>query len=378
MSIDFTRTDEQELLLESLEELMKGFPESYWRQCDDERKLPIEWWEAMVDAGFAFLGIPEEFGGTPIDAVTHMMFNAEVGRLGGPAHLVHNFLRIRDMISFGTEEQMRYTIEAAKHSPISFALGASEPQAGSYSKGITAKAVHKEGKVFISGHKTFISHAHATERMLTVTIDDEGKMSMWLVPLNAPGVTMEDVHKVGLKNSSTCEVYLDNVEVDETDVVGEEGNGLYQLMENYSYERISIAAQALGMAKCAYEDAMRYANQREQFNQPIANFQLIQQKALEMYLKIENMQNLVYKAAWQLDQGIDDRILPNAAKYYCTRSSFEVIDDAMQIMGGIGYTDDCRISRLWRDARSMRFTGGTDEIMIHVAGRGVLKSFKDR
>ncbi len=376
MSMNFSLTDEQELLLESLSELMSSFPDSYWRSCDEERRLPTEWWDAMVDAGFAFLGIPEEYGGTPVDAVTHMMFIEEVGRLGGPSYLMHNFLRIRDMISFGTPEQMQYTLDAAKHSPVSFALGASEPQAGSYSKGITARAEHRNGKVYITGNKTFISHALAVEKMLTVTIDDEGKMSMWLVPLKAAGVKMSDLHKVGLKSSSTCEVYLDNVEIEESDLVGKEGEGLYQLMENYSYERISIAAQATGMARCAYEDAMSYANQREQFEQPIASFQLIQQKALEMYLKIQNMQNLLYKAAWQLDQGIDDRILPNAAKYYCTRSSFEVIDDAMQIMGGIGYTDDCRISRLWRDARSMRFTGGTDEIMVHVAGRGVLKQFK--
>lgn len=374
--MDFTRTDEQELLLESLGELMKEYPESYWRSCDEDRKLPIEWWESMVDAGFAFLGIPEEHGGTMIDAVTHMMFIEEVGRLGGPANLMGNFLRIRDMISFGTPEQMNYTLEAAKHSPVSFAIGASEPQAGSDSKGITATATHKDGKVYINGHKTFISHALATKKMLTLTMDDEKKMTMWLVPLDAPGVTMEDVHKAGLRNSSTCEVYLDNVEIEETDVVGKEGNGLYQLMENYSYERVLIAAQGLGIAQCAYEEAMQFANQREQFGKPIAGFQLIQQKALEMYLKIQNMKHLVYKAAWQIDQGIDDRILPNAAKYYCSRAANEVVDDAMQIMGGIGYTDDCRISRLWRDCRALRFTGGTDEIMVHVAGRGVLKSFK--
>lgn len=376
--MDFSLTDEQELLLENLGELMKEFPETYWRECDEEGRLPTEWWDAMVDAEFAFLGIPEEHGGVPVDAVTHMLFVEEVGRLGGPVNLMANFLRVRDMISFGTDEQMRYTLEAARHCPISFALGASEPQAGSDSKAITASAVHRNGKVYISGHKTFISHAMATEKMLTITIDENKDMSMWLVPLDAPGVKRENVHKVGLRNSSTCEVYLDNVEVDESALVGTEGNGLYQLMENYAYERIVLAAEGLGWAECAYEEAMRYANQREQFGQTIASFQLIQEKALEMYLKIENMKSILYKAAWTIDQGVDDRILPNAAKYYCTRAANEVIDDAMQIMGGIGYTNDCRISRLWRDARSLRFTGGTDEIMVHVAGRGVLKSFKER
>ena len=120
---------------------------------------------------------------------------------------------------------------------------------------------------------------------------------------------------------------------------------------------------------------MKYVNQREQFGKRIAEFQLTQQKALEMYLRIENMKNLLYKGAWNLDQGIDDRVYPNAVKYYCTREGHKVIDDAMSMMGGIGCTDDCQISRLWRDARMFRITGGTDEIMIHAAGRGLLKRF---
>lgn len=374
--MNFERTDEQELLIESLDEMMENFPNEYWRECDENRRYPTEWYSAMVECGFHLLGLPEEIGGTPIDAVTHMMFVEEIGRLGGPVHLMGNFLRIRDMLSFGTPEQLKFVLEACEKAPVSFALGATEPQAGSYGKGITTKAEKRNGKVYITGHKCFISHAKVTEKMMTACLNEEGKMTLYFVPLNAPGVSMEDVHKIGLKSSTTCEVYLDNVEVEESDRVGGEGEGFKLLMENYGYERLFIAAQALGLAECAYEEAMTYANQREQFEKPIASFQLIQQKALEMYVKIENMKNLVYSCAWKLDQGIEDFVLPNAAKYYNTRAAFEVIDDAMQIMGGIGCTDDCRISRLWRDARCFRFTGGTDEIMVHAAGRGVLKRFK--
>ena len=375
--MDFKRTEEQELLLESLGEMMKPFNNEYWRELDEQRRPPMEWHKAMVDCGFHLLGLPEDVGGTPIDAVTHMMFIEEMGRLGGPVSLMGNFLRIKDVLSLGTPEQIKFTMEASEKAPVAFAIGSTEPQAGSYSKGITTRAVKRNGKVYISGHKCFISHAKLVEKMMTACVDDDGNMTLYFVPLNAPGVSMEDVHKIGLKNSTTCEVYMDNVEVEESDRFGPEGKGFQCLMENYGYERLVIAAQAVGNAECAYEDAMRYANQREQFNKPIAEFQLIQQKALEMYVKIENMRNMLYEGAWKLDAGVEDRILPNAAKYYNTRAAFEVIDDAMQIMGGIGCTDDCRISRLWRDSRCFRFTGGTDEIMIHAAGRAVLKSFKD-
>lgn len=374
--MDFKRTEEQELLLESLGEMMKQFPNEYWRECDEQHKVPYEWYDAMIECGFHLLGLPEEIGGTPIDTVTHMMFIEEMGRLGGPVGLMGNFLRIRDMLSFGTPEQIQFVLDAAQKVPVSFCIGSSEPQAGSYSKGITTRAVKRDGKVYITGHKCFISHAMMCEKMMTACVDDNGTMTLYMVPLNAPGVTKEDVHKIGFRCSTLCEVYMDNVEVEESDRVGGEGEGFSLLMENYAYERLLIAAQAVGTAKCAYEEAMAYANQREQFHKSIAEFQLTQQKALEMYLKVENMENLLYKAAWQLDNGIEDRVLPHATKYYCTRKGFEVCDDAMSIMGGIGVTDDCRISRLWRDARCMRVTGGTDEIMVHAAGRGVLKSFK--
>lgn len=374
--MDFKKTEEQELLLESLGEMMKDFPNEYWKRCDEERKFPYEWYEKMVECGFHLLGLPEEIGGTPIDAVTHMMFIEEMGRLGGPVTLMGNFLRIRDVMSFGTQEQILDVLKQAETCPLSFCIGSSEPQSGSDSKAITTRAVKRNGKVYITGHKCFISHALAVSKMMTACIDDNGEVTLYMVPLDAPGVTKEDIHKIGFKCSSTCEVYLDNVEVEESDRFGPEGKGFMCLMENYGYERLVIAAQAVGYAECAYEEAMTYVNQREQFGKPIAAFQLTQQKALEMFLRIENMKNLLYKGAWNLDQGIEDRVFPNAVKYYCTREGFNVIDDAMSMMGGIGCTDDCRISRLWRDARMFRITGGTDEIMIHAAGRGLLKRFK--
>ena len=175
---------------------------------------------------------------------------------------------------------------------------------------------------------------------------------------------------------STCEVYLEDVELDEEDLVGVEGNGFLQTMKNFEIERLVMAAKVVGMAECAFEDAARYANQRMQFGKPIGKFQLIQEKIVRMKIKIENMRNMIYKCAWEKDNGIPVRNSAALAKLYCAQSANEVIDDAMQIMGGIGYTKDCRISRLWRDARVFRIGGGTDEIMIHIAGRGILEEYK--
>ena len=144
-------------------------------------------------------------------------------------------------------------------------------------------------------------------------------------------------------------------------------------MRNFEMERLMMAVAVLGMAECAYEDAAKYANQRIQFGRPIGTRQLIQEKIVNMKIKIMNMKNLCYQCAWEKDQGISIRNASALCKLYCAQAGNEVIDDALQIMGGLGYTQDCRISRLWRDARNYRIGGGTDEIMIHIAGRGLLR-----
>ena len=177
---------------------------------------------------------------------------------------------------------------------------------------------------------------------------------------------------------STCEVYLDNVEVDESDMVGEEGMGFLNVMYNFEMERLINAARSTGFAECAFEDAARYANQRIAFGKPIGHNQMIQEKLALMAIKVDNMRNMVLKVAWQADQEQSLRTSAALAKLYCARTAMEVIDDAIQIMGGLGYTDEARVSRFWRDVRCERIGGGTDEIMIYVAGRQILKDYQNK
>lgn len=377
--MDFKLSDEQELLLENIRELYaREFPESYWAECDAKHELPVRWHKVLVENDLALLGVPEEYGGTEIDKLTQMMVVEEYVKLGAPIYLCANSYRLEDILMFGTKEQIVKAMEAAKESPISYVLGISEPQAGSDAGALSTTATRKNGKVYINGHKTFISHALQCKYMLTMTKDeDTKKMSMWWTPLDAPGVKIEEIKKIGLFMSSTCDIYLDNVEVEEKDLVGVEGEGFIQLMKNFEIERLLLAAGALGMAEAAFEDAARFANQRVQFGKKIGEFQLIHQKLLLMKTKIENMKSHIYKTAWDYDNGNSIRIGSGMAKLYCCQSAFEVVDDAMQILGGIGYTVDHRVSRLWRDCRVLRMTGGTDEIMVHAAGRALLKEYSN-
>lgn len=382
--MDFSLTDEQELLLESLRELLeRSCSEEYMKECNEQHRYPEELVEALIESGFGMLGVPEEYGGTPVDNVTLMLVAEEICKQGGPHFVFGQALSIADMVEFGNEEQREQCMAEVMAGRPGFVLGFTEPQAGSDSSAIATTFTRRDGKVYLNGHKTFMSNALRAKYMLCLARDaaagdETGKkaaFTMWWVPMDSPGVTIEPLSKIGWHMMDTCEVYLDDVEVEEKDLVGVEGAGFMQLMANFEVERLLMAASMLGMAECAFEDAARYATQRVQFGRTIGSFQLIQEKITMMKLKIENMRNLVMRTAWKLDAGQSVQVDSALAKLYCARSCNEVIDDAMQILGGIGYTTDARVSRLWLDARVQRIGGGTDEVMIHIAGRSILKQY---
>ncbi len=380
--MDFKLSEEQELLLESLDELMERecSPE-YVRNCDEEGRFPVEFAQALVDSGFGLLGIPEECGGVPVDTLTLMLVKERLMRNGGPICLFTQPFIVDTVLCYGSEEQIAVTMEAVKVGQIAHCSGFTEPQAGSDTSSLATTFTRKDGKVYINGQKSFITNADIAPYMMCLTrdplLEDPKKaFTTWWLPLDAKGVKVVPLEKTGWHMTKTCEVYLDNVELEEKDIFGVEGEALKQTMKNFEVERLLMASQALGSAECAYLDSVNYANQRVQFGKPIGSFQLIQQKITNMAIKIENMKGQVYKCAWMHDNGCPIRNESAMAKLYCAQAANEVIDDALQIMGGIGYTNDCRIQRLWRDTRVSRIGGGTDEIMYHVAGRGLLKELK--
>ncbi len=378
--MDFKLTEQQELLMESFREfLARECTNDYIKECDQKHEYPEKLFKALTDAGFSMLGVPEEYGGTHVDNLTLTLINYEYAKAGGPMGWPFN-LTVDDMLTFGNEEQKKITMECAKAGVAPFSLLITEPGAGSDNSSMSTTATRENGKVYINGQKTFITGAKEKPYMLVMTRDlsnpDPAKaMSMWMVPRDAKGVTIEPLEKIGWHTTTVCSVYLDNVEVEEKDLVGEEGKGFIQLMKNFELERLNMAARTLGIAEAAFEDAARYANQRVQFGEKIGNFQLIQEKLTYMALKVENMRNLVFKCAWERDNGIPINLSATLAKLYCTQAGFEVVDDAMQVMGGMGYTENTRVSRLWRDSRVYRLAAGADQIMIRVAGRSILKKY---
>ncbi len=378
--MDFKKTEEQELLLDSLKTVMeRGNFEDYFKECDRNHEYPQKAVDALVEAGFTTLGIPEEFGGTPTDTLTQVMVAEEAHALGYPSLCWINFAtEVDDILTFGNKEQQEKILGYALEGKKPFTLGFTEPQAGSDSAAMATTATKRDGKVYINGNKTFNTSADRAPYMLCVCRSGVNEspykdFSMYLFPMDRPGVAIEKLDKIGNNMCGTYEVHLDDVECEESDLVGEDCKGFYQLMKNFEVERLTICAANVGMARCAYDEALRYAAQRMQFGKIIGSFQLVQEKLVDMRIKIENMQNLLYKTAWKKDNGESIMIDSSLVKRYTGQAAFEVIDDAMQIMGGIGYTHDCRISRLWRDQRVYRIMAGTEEIMVHTAGRALIK-----
>lgn len=382
--IDFSITDEQELMLENLREFCA-------RECTEERIQ--KWYEqryvdedvrkAYLEAGFGYMFIPEEYGGVSSDAVTMALVVTELMRCTKATMPFMSYsLSMFDLCEFGTpeliEEGMKY-YEATGEQCFSLAL--SEPCAGSDNQGMqTVAHWNGDGTVTLNGTKTMVSLAETAPYMLVIAKDedpsrDNKSMSMFMIKTDTPGISLSPLHKIGQQITNFSEVYLDNVTVPESCMLGVKGEGFMQLMKNFELERIMLASHSLGLAKAALEEAAAYAGQRMAFGKTIGSFQLIQEKLTDMEIKVQNMENLLLKTAWEFDQGMSVRLDSALAKRYISMSATEVCSDALQIMGGIGYTTESCVGRLWIDARGSQFGGGTDEIMVHIAGRQIIKKY---
>ena len=379
--MDFRLTEEQELLIQNLDELLaREVPDSVMAELDEKKEFPFKPWQALADYGILSLGIPEEYGGTPADILTMTLVCEALGRRAFPLGIIYalGMITIRDIVQFGSDEIKARVLKGFVSGDPPVALGITEPQAGSDAAALKASADIRGSEVTFNGQKMYCTLAGITQYILLMTRDPKIEnpyeaISMWLLPTDTPGVRFNQMSKVGWWTIPSYEVYIENACVPKSNLVGEPNQGWMQLMANFEIERLALCAASLGAAEAAYADAAAYANQRQQFGVPIGSFQAVQHLITDMAVKNENMRNMVYKVAWMMDNHLSVRHEHALCKLYVAQASFEVIDAAMQVLGGLGYTMDHRVQRLWRDVRLMRIGGGTDEIMYNIAGPQLLK-----
>lgn len=383
--MDFNLTDEQELLVESINEFVaRNFTEEKIAEWYAAGGVPDELTKAYLDAGFGLMGIPEEYGGVPCDNVTlGVLTEALFHATGCMTPFVSNTLAMFDIAEFGNADQIAMCMESylSNGKPI-FSLAISESCAGSDNMAMASVTRKQEnGTYILSGTKTWVTMGEYYPYVLAVAKDEDPdrgnpSMSMWLFPKDTPGVSTAPLHKIGQTIMPFCEMYFDDVVLTEDMRVGAEGAGFMNLMKNFEMERSLIAAQSIGLAQAAMDDAAAYASERICFNKPISSFQLIQLKLAEMETVLQNARNMMYKTLWKLDNGMSVQIDSALLKRYTAMNCTWVASEALQMYAGLGYTTETRMGRIWEDCRGNELAGGTDEVMVYIAGRQLAKKYK--
>ncbi|MFN8535429.1 MAG: acyl-CoA dehydrogenase family protein [Dehalococcoidia bacterium] len=381
--MDFGLNDEQRQLQAlcrefARHEIVPGRDE--WNRTS---RFPVEIFRQMADLGLMGLLVPEQYGGTAVGAVGYVAAMEEIAKTdqsvaaGWNAHLTIGSL---PLLAFGSEEQkQRWLVPLARGEKIG-AFGLTEPDAGSDARGIRTRAVRDGDDWVIDGSKMFITNA-GNELSLGVTLlavsgsrpDGQQEYSAFLVEAGTPGFQVgELIGKMGWHATDTRPLFFENCRVSADHLIGTPGLGLRQFMAALAIGRISVAALSLGLAQACLEVATDYARKREQFGQPIGQFQAIQFKLADMAMAIEQARLLTYKAAWLYDEGQEFAIEAAMAKCAASDAAVFAAGEAVQIHGGYGYTDEFVVSRFYRDAKILQIGEGTNEIQRMVIGRSLV------
>ncbi|WP_066635542.1 acyl-CoA dehydrogenase [Desulfolucanica intricata] len=368
----FKLTEDQEMMRKTVKDFSDEVVAPGAAERDHHEKFDREvMWDKMVEIGLPGIPFPEEYGGTGMDNVSYAIAVEELSRncaSTGVTLSAHVSLGAWPIYGFGTEEQKQKFLVPCASGEKMAAFGLTEPAAGSDAGATKTTAVLEGDEYVLNGTKIFITNAYEADIYIVFAMTDKTKgikgVSAFIVEKGTPGFTFgKKEEKMGIRASATYELVFDNCRIPKENLLGEEGQGFKIAMATLDGGRIGIAAQALGIAQGAFDYALNYANQREQFGKPIANQQAIAFKLADMAMKIEASRLLVYKAAYMKDQG-DKKYgkFSAMAKCFASDTAMEVTTEAVQICGGNGYTREYPVERMMRDAKITQIYEGTNEI----------------
>lgn len=380
--MDFDLNEEQTMWREAVHEFVAREVKPKAREVDEKSEFNWDATRKMPSIGLRGLNIPEEYGGTGSDAISAAIAIEELGWGCGSTALAiaaHNALGCGPVANYGSEElKKKYLPPVVNGEGNLAALALTEPGAGTDLKqGVTTAAELKGKQWVIKGAKMWCTNASIADFIVTlVRTDPSGgskSLSLILVHTESQGLVIgQPEKKMGLKGSPTHAVSYDNVKVPEGNLIGEEGNGLQYTLSTLDGGRIGIGALSVGLAQAAYEEALKYAQERETFGQPIANYQAIQWMLADAATEIQTARLMIYYAAYQKDQGRNFSKEAAMAKLFATEMAERVCRNAIQIHGGYGYSAEYPVERIYRDARLMTIGEGTSEVQRMVIARHIL------
>ncbi len=372
-------SEEQRMIRDMAREFAQGELAPNAGKWDEEGWIPDEVVAKLGDLGLLGMVVPEEFGGTFSDYVAYALAMEEIAAgCASTATLmsVHNSVGCGPILAWGTPEQKQAWLPdmAAGRKVGCFCL--TEPQAGSEANNLKTRAVLKQGKWVLDGSKQFVTNGKraAVAIVFAVTDPELGKkgLSAFIVPTDTPGFNPQKLeHKLGIRASDTCAISLESCEIPEANLLGPRGKGLAIALSNLEGGRIGIAAQALGIARAAFEAALAYARDRTQFGKKLNEHQSIANYLADMHTRINAARLMIHHAARMRTEGIPCLSEASQAKLYASELAEWVCSKAIQIHGGYGYLADYPVERHYRDARITQIYEGTSEIQRMLIARGL-------
>ncbi len=378
--MDFKLSEEQE----AMREMAKSFAEKKiaptMEEDEKEHRFRREIVKEMGRLGFFGCIAPEKFGGNESGYLAASVMTEEIARIspswGLPFNLQMNSIQ-SVLLNFGTEEQRERWIPKLISADLLGCFAITEPNTGSDVASMKSTAVETEGGFILNGTKMWISGVPAADLGIVYVYTDKAAkhrgMSAFIVDMHLPGVTQKPIDsKLGLFCAPTGEIIFEDVKVPKDCLVGQKGDGFKICMAMLDNTRLSSAARAVGVARACLEHSVRYANEREQFGQPIANFQMIQEQIAEMYVEEQAARLLVYRAACNKDLGQRNTIEVSCAKFYAAEVAVKAANQAVKIFGSYGFSTEYPVERFYRDAKSYQIVEGTSNIQKMIIARNAL------
>jgi alkylation response protein AidB-like acyl-CoA dehydrogenase len=382
----FALSPEHEALRESVRALADEKIAPYAAKVDQAAEFPQEAHDALVKAGMHAVHIPEAYGGAGADAIATAIVIEEVARACASSSLIPavNKLGTVPLLLAASEDVKRRYLPPVASGDAMFSYALSEPEAGSDAAAMRTRAVRDGDSYVLNGVKRWITNAGVSRYYTVMAVTDRaagaGGISAFVVESGDEGFSFgAPEHKLGIKGSPTRELYFDDCAIPADRLIGEEGSGFRTALATLDHTRITIAAQALGIAQGALDYATGYVRQRRQFGQAIAEFQGVQFMLADMAMKVEAARQLTYAAAARSERALSGEPAPDltfmssACKCFASDVAMEVTTDAVQLLGGYGYVSDYPVERMMRDAKITQIYEGTNQIQRVVMARQLLK-----
>jgi len=382
--MDFELTEAQQEIVRGVRALCQRFPDDYWRDKDARHEFPHEFYKAVAEAGFLGIAIPENYGGSGLgitEAAIVMREVAYAGAMNAASSIHLGIFGLTPLVVHGSEELKRRHLPRVASGELHVSFAVTEPDAGNDITHIKTFARREGDYYVVNGRKVFTTKAQESHKMLLLTrttpadkvLKKTDGMTLFFADIDRQAVEVRELHKLGRHAVDTNMLFIDNLKVSASDIVGQEGRGFHTLLDGLNPERILVASEAIGIGRAAVDKAVHYAKERVVFGRPIGQNQAIAHPLADVYAKLEVAEMMMLKAAWLFDQRKPCGAEANIAKLRAAEAGFEACDRAVQTLGGYGYMREYDVERYFRECRMLKIAPVSQEMVLNYLSEHVLQ-----